>query len=498
MWKQHRALSLIALVLILLLAFLSAERVRGAVKLQAWREAMRARGECFTVAELQPRVTGSVRVLTPLEFQGLMTGLGTTASYPSGMRSVLPGRARTISKLESWNDSRRSTNSWDALEPSLASLRPQLASLGRTLSERPLHIEIDYSQGFSAPLIHLNSLKNAALRLSAGTLDALHRGELAEAETNLLTLTTLMELPAQERFVVGQLVHDSVTYMAVAAVWEALQAKGWSDEALERIQQSWERHDWLRSMADCLAMERAVGAEYFDRRKHPDGELIQSLLVQPMASLGLGGYEPDQKGGLAALLGPLMEASRGFRERLYLVLWRFAWADQDQLLHHQTVQQALDTIQTAITERSWPSTFPWLPDNPTAWNRFRHWITWQALTAVPQTTTKAVQCEQAREFVLAAAALRRFELRNRTLPASLTELVPQYLPRLPRDWYRGAELTYQRLDPHRFLLYSYGQNRVDDHGDPRLDEGEGRSWMVGRDVVWPSPATPDEIAKAVR
>ncbi|MEL6105180.1 MAG: hypothetical protein AAFU85_04055 [Planctomycetota bacterium] len=64
------------------------------------------------------------------------------------------------------------------------------------------------------------------------------------------------------------------------------------------------------------------------------------------------------------------------------------------------------------------------------------------------------------EFALEA---RRFE--EGTLPATLSELVPQYLPEIPLDPFTmdKSELQYKRVDAG-FVVYSVGLNGVDDGG----------------------------------
>jgi len=58
------------------------------------------------------------------------------------------------------------------------------------------------------------------------------------------------------------------------------------------------------------------------------------------------------------------------------------------------------------------------------------------------------------------------------LPEQLSALVPAYLPALPRDLMDGRPLRYKHLDQKEFMLYSVGENGLDDNA--RSD-----------DVLWP-------------
>jgi hypothetical protein len=67
-----------------------------------------------------------------------------------------------------------------------------------------------------------------------------------------------------------------------------------------------------------------------------------------------------------------------------------------------------------------------------------------------------------------AVAFRAFSLAEQRAPVTLEELVPRYLPAVPRDPFDGAPLRY---DPERRLVYSIGTNRIDDGGHARPVRG---------------------------
>ncbi len=67
-----------------------------------------------------------------------------------------------------------------------------------------------------------------------------------------------------------------------------------------------------------------------------------------------------------------------------------------------------------------------------------------------------------------AIAFRAFSLAEQRAPATLAELVPRFLPAVPKDPFDGAPLRY---DPKRRLVYSIGANRVDDGGHSRPTRG---------------------------
>jgi hypothetical protein len=109
---------------------------------------------------------------------------------------------------------------------------------------------------------------------------------------------------------------------------------------------------------------------------------------------------------------------------------------------------------------------------------------------------RALVCETLRELTVAAVALKRYELRHGKPAPNLAALVPEFLPELPRDYMDGQPLRY-RLNPDgSFLLYSVGQDGRDDGGDATPSSGAGTrpNLQNGRDLVWPAPASAEEIA----
>ena len=63
----------------------------------------------------------------------------------------------------------------------------------------------------------------------------------------------------------------------------------------------------------------------------------------------------------------------------------------------------------------------------------------------------------------AGIAVHRFRLARERLPANLEELVPEFLPEVPRDPFTG-ELLHYHVRKDEYVVYSIGKNRSDDGG----------------------------------
>ena len=96
-------------------------------------------------------------------------------------------------------------------------------------------------------------------------------------------------------------------------------------------------------------------------------------------------------------------------------------------------------------------------------------------------------------MTITAIALQRCKLAHGGYPDTLASLVPEFLVAVPPDPVDGRPLRYRRQEDGTFLLYSVGENGMDDGGNPALD-GKVKSknfyWQNHHalDWVWPQPA----------
>jgi hypothetical protein len=91
------------------------------------------------------------------------------------------------------------------------------------------------------------------------------------------------------------------------------------------------------------------------------------------------------------------------------------------------------------------------------------------------------------ELVIAATAIRRYELRHGQPPPNLAALAPEFLSALPTDLMDGKPLRYRPGSAGGFLLYSVGDDTSDNDGDSSQIAANARSaspWSA-RDCVWP-------------
>ena len=109
---------------------------------------------------------------------------------------------------------------------------------------------------------------------------------------------------------------------------------------------------------------------------------------------------------------------------------------------------------------------------------------------------KALATQTVKEIVTTAISLKRLQMLHGNHPASLQDLVPSLLPRLPVDFMDGQALRYQNESSGGYKLYSVGVDGIDGGGvAPNSPPAKTRGWTVEHDWVWPQPATAAEVAE---
>jgi hypothetical protein len=118
-----------------------------------------------------------------------------------------------------------------------------------------------------------------------------------------------------------------------------------------------------------------------------------------------------------------------------------------------------------------------------------------SVVALSRVLNRVFGAEVARELTITALALKRYQLRHGQYPADLSALVTDCLASVPRDPADGKPLRYRLKPDGMFLLYSIGEDGIDNGGDASpASKTESFSWQKGRDLVWPCPAIPEEVS----
>jgi hypothetical protein len=112
----------------------------------------------------------------------------------------------------------------------------------------------------------------------------------------------------------------------------------------------------------------------------------------------------------------------------------------------------------------------------------------------------AATAEAERRILITAIALERYRGKNGSYPKTPAELTLEFLPNPLPDFMDGQPLRYRLTDDGHFVLYSVGQDCVDNGGNTLaredrmavLREFRSTGTVPEADIVWPLPASSEQ------
>jgi hypothetical protein len=291
----------------------------------------------------------------------------------------------------------------------------------------------------------------------------------------------------------------AVSTIARASTWEALQADAWSDEDLAKLQDTWASQDFAGAMVAALEGERIYADISFPLLRRSN-ETTTSLFY-PSDEYGTReeSDRPWWERNLRKLLGGHLLANF-VKRQVYGRIWRFAWSFQDQQHYIRTMHRLIQTMRSAAASKSWASIRPAIEpigdENAHfgLYDRLRYPCA-ESFPSIFNGAKRAMRAETERSMTICAIALKRYRLRHGDLPASLGVLVPEFLSSVPIDYMDGKPLRYRLNSDGTFLLYSVGEDGIDDGGSITALPGweQTRNPWNKKDFVWPAPALPEEL-----
>jgi hypothetical protein len=148
------------------------------------------------------------------------------------------------------------------------------------------------------------------------------------------------------------------------------------------------------------------------------------------------------------------------------------------LQQHQSWQEAHHRVDEVIARIDKISNSP---------QRYRYMLSLISIPNFSRAAQTAIRAETERQLTLAALAITRFEMRHGKFPSGFEELVPEFLAAEPWDPMSGKPLGY-RLKDGGFVVYSVGEDGIDNGGDATPTPPKKPGLWEGRDAVWPAAA----------
>ena len=450
-FRKRFLFALIVLVLAGLCAWAILGRRESA--LDRWIAEMRAKGEKLTLEELglnRPARTNAAMEVIEIAASRLKA----LERAKISVEHQPPGEIGVERQRVEWAGTNLQSTigyvlDWNALGKELTELRPTLASVQEIMRDPPLDSGRDYT-GTSSSL-YIVAIREVAQWLHIVTMHDLHHGDLSLAHQDLLALIGMAHLHAESWTIVDQMIRSAVASLAPDAVWNALQAPGWTDQQLAELQDRLASLSFFKELEQTLRAQRAAGLYWICEMK------------------------TNQNSTSSGRLADLPEEAWGF-------LWEALWADADFLMYCRHHQLWIESIHTLAVSHSYRQIEPQLAEAQRYLDRkfsgiqkYRYPFSGIALPNILRGQDRLVKNESLRQLTIAAIALKRCELRHGRLPRDLRELQPEFLRDLPVDFYDGKPVRYRLQVDGSFALYSVGADFQDDGGAP------------GKDLLWPKP-----------
>jgi hypothetical protein len=502
--RVKKGFVVVGIILLIGAGFLVIERVRGAWALKQRLNQLSADGERLDVALVIPKArpfdSNAAVVLRAVtnELNQIATLIDLA---PPNLRFASPGNAVVAWRLTEWRSDKK-TNRWTDIRREIKTASNLLVQL-HAAAEKPFFDSgFDYKKGFvdfeSGPLIEV---KRAAQALRVAATYELNQGNLDAAHRHLLALIQLSQ-QTMEPMIIWQLMRHACAILSFNEAWQFLQHPAVTEQQLQALQVALGRAEFKQDMGMALEVERAMSLDFF--RQIKNSATIRDQIVA-------------QRKGWAEPFNSFLTDGLVL-QHINVPLWQFAWADQDELRTLNRWQAAI-AVERQARSNGWASVATaesqsrddWagdalalisgeaVPNSESAFDRFRFLFSSGPFGVSDILVRKTLAVETFRNIVVTAIALKRFELRNGEHPKNLNALVPDLLTAVPIDEMDHQPLRYKSSKGADSVLYSVGENGLDDHGDsnPPRKEAYLQIWD-GKDAVWPRPATPDEAIKAMK
>jgi hypothetical protein len=430
----------------------------------------------------------------------------------SGKQMVAPGKAMVRAAQPDISEPGKYgfTNSWDEAFTAVKQNAEALSLLHKIIENPKLDFHIPYARGFVDggffTNMHLIELKKSAHLLSSAAIVDLHRGNTGEAVENVRVILAIASAMQDQRLEISELVRIAIAAIMQNPTWEILQSNHATEKDLAALQKDWERLDFVQSYKNALTMERLIGDVTLTQWRKFDTEFDKYFRMFASARQSLGVDDADE---------PTFYQRMKFSTEIFL--WRHWWSYADELRSLRGGEVLMETARCAETN----SAFSTLLQRQQAGldalglndsldklsNPFLllaepdfHSLLSESVITMSGCFKRVMAIETARRMTVAAIALKRYQLKHGNYPPDLNSLVPEFFAAVPLDPVDGKPLRYKLNSDGTFLLYSIGENGVDDGGNPALEKGVESSsfnWQNPHalDWVWPQPATGAEIQK---
>lgn len=322
----------------------------------------------------------------------------------------------------------------EATSPSfLAQNQKALELLHQAALRKKCRYPIDMTKGHATLLPHLRQIKNCAQLLSQAANSHAAEDQMGPAAQSLLDGLHLARSLEEEPVVISFLLRITSEIIIQTGLESVLNRKAFTDEQFVRLQAAFREAESGGLMTRSLAGDRCQIIAVFQM---PPPELAKAST--PMESTGknrdTGTYRKSSN-------------------------------------HNADLDFFLDRMDEGVKATTLP--FPQRLEAASQWADVSeakskgYQNSGLLLPGLEKAAEKAAERVGRLRVTQAALAVERYRLAHKNaLPASLSELAPQFIESVPSDPFDGQPLRYTTVSPKGFVIYSIGKDRKDDGGTP--------------------------------
>jgi Tfp pilus assembly protein PilE len=344
---------------------------------------------------------------------------------------------------------------------------PAFERIAQALTRPSARFPVRWNDGFNALLPHLAKLKGLQLWIELRTRAKLAQGDVDGAFADARSAIRLADVVRDEPLLISQLVWIAQQAIAARTVDFGIRSHQWTEPQLKEFQALFNRTGMLGLMAGAFEGERAMALSTMDAWCSRPSEMDRVLpeeLPGFMTPRGFGMRIPGVVG--------LIRHNQSTLANYYSLLIRTTRATEENGQRSgfnqelKALEAQMDTTLNAMTAHASAYTM----------------LTRQLAPSVSKAVDKSVRGEQRAGLTATACAVERFRKQHGNYPATLHELVPALLTEVPLDIMDHQPLRYRKNSDDTFILWSVGDNGIDDGGifrNPKSNSDEILDW------VWP-------------
>ena len=190
-----------------------------------------------------------------------------------------------------------------------------------------------------------------------------------------------------------------------------------------------------------------------------------------------------------------LRADRAWREKAYTDPERSprggvldgpsGWTDRNRIAHNEFTQTRIDALGNSKLPVLASFLAAEFPSERTPYN-----YKLNGLATEQKIYREITESAETLQLAPVAIALKRYQIKRGTFPEDLTQVVPEFLPKLPQSYFNAMVPKYRRLPNESFKLWFFGLDGDDDDGREQ-DQSKSSDETHDYDIVFtPGPAIP--------